>query len=192
MQRDRSRGTEGVPPTLEDPVDLALVSRLRERDPEALREVIAAHGGCVLATARRVLRDNHLAQEVCQETLLALWQRPDMFEAGRGSLRALLVRIARNKAIDVVRREESARRRADASVVHAHDLVAGSFDDALELRLDTKKALGALSAEQKQAVFLAYFAGLTYRDVARVLGLPEGTVKTRIRDGMTRMRLILA
>ena len=193
MPRDRARRLERSQVTLEEPsTDVALVARLGERDPDALREVIGAHGGSVLGVARRILRDNYLAQEVCQETLLALWQRPDMFEADRGSLRALLVRIARNKAIDVVRREESARRRAEASVVHANDLIEGSFDDALDLGLDTKKALEVLSAEQRQAVFLAYFAGLTYRDVARVLGLPEGTVKTRIRDGMTRMRLILA
>jgi RNA polymerase sigma-70 factor (ECF subfamily) len=172
--------------------DLELARRLLERDESALRRAIDIYGEAVYGMARRVLLDQALAEEVAQDTFLALWRRPGAFDASRGSLQAFLAGIARNKAIDAVRKEESARRSKDALIAAAEEPSANaSEDEYVEERHEMLAALRELSDVQREAIVLAYFGGRTYREVADELGIPEGTAKTRLRDGLTRLRQVL-
>lgn len=169
--------------------DAELAEKLLERDDEALRRAIGIYGGLVYGMARRVVAEPSLAEEVAQDTFLALWRRPGAFDPERGSLQAFLLGVARNKAIDLVRKEESVRRtRAQlmSEFQTAPDYV--SPHDEIDERQEVASALGQLSEVQREALVLAYFGGRTYREVATELGIPEGTAKTRLRDGLTRLR----
>lgn len=173
--------------------DVQLIERLLVRDESALREVIAAYGGVVHGMARRVIAEPALAEEVAQDTFLALWRRPGAFDPARGSLQSFLLGIARNKAVDLVRKEESLRRTRETlaremrMTEHSHDP-----GDEVEERQRVRGALASLTEVQREAVVLAYFGGRTYREVAEELEIPEGTAKTRLRDGLVRLRKALA
>jgi RNA polymerase sigma-70 factor, ECF subfamily len=173
-------------------LDDATIRRLLEGDEQALREVIAAYGGVVLGMARRIVVEPSLAEEVAQDTFVALWRRPGAFDPERGTLRTFLLGMARNKAVDLVRREVSRRRSAEAVLVEAErasESMGGNESiGEIENREDLRAALGGLSRAQREAIFLAYFGGRTYREVAEELDIPEGTVKTRIRDGLHKLR----
>ena len=178
------------------PQDVALVERISGRDEAALREVITAYGGAVHGMARRVVAEPSLAEEVAQDTFLALWRGPGAFEATRGSLQSFLMGVARNKAVDLVRLEESRRRARDAL---AAEVLTKSTEDPthepmaeIDSREGIKEALASLSSVQREAIVLAYFGGRTYREVAEELGIPEGTAKTRMRDGLATLRDLLA
>jgi RNA polymerase sigma-70 factor (ECF subfamily) len=175
------------------PGDVELAERLMARDESALRDVIAAFGTKVHGMARRVLTDPALAEEVTQDAFLALWRRPGAFDPERGSLLAFLLGVARNKAIDLVRREESLKRTRDALVAEVESQPAVS-DDAprIDEREELTRALRQLSPAHREAIVLAYYGGRTYREVATELAIPEGTAKTRLRDGLMKLRQLLA
>ncbi len=173
--------------------DAEVVQRLLVRDQDTLREVMAKHGGAVYGMARRVLGEPALAEEVAQDTFLALWRRPGAFDAERGSLQGFLLGIARNKAIDLVRREEGVRRTKEALVAEAEAATptAASRPEDLEdvdKRLDVLDAMKQLTPVQRESIVLAYFGGRTYKEVAAELSIPEGTAKTRLRDGLIKLR----
>lgn len=197
-QRHRS-GTVGAGgydvPFMDRAENAALAGRLLERDESALEEVIAAYGGVVFGIARRVIADAAMAEEVAQDAFLALWRRPGAFDPDRGSLQSFLIGIARNKAIDLVRREESRRRTKDALIAEAEALpavaAAPSASEGFGERQEMTAALQKLSPLQREAIVLAYFGGRTYREVAEELEIPEGTAKTRLRDGLIRLRDLL-
>jgi RNA polymerase sigma factor (sigma-70 family) len=174
--------------------DAVLAERLMARDEEALREVIESHGRMVHGMARRILSEPLLAEEVAQDTFLALWRRPGAFDPGRGGLLGFLLAVARNKAIDMVRREESRRRAAEALAFEAEigAPVVSDSGDRVEERDEVRAALQRLSPIQREAIVLAYFGGRTYREVASELGVPEGTAKTRLRDGLIRLRQLMS
>lgn len=175
------------------PVDAALAARLMARDESALREAIDLYGDIVFGMAKRVLVESTLAEEVAQDAFLALWRRPGAFDPERGSLKTFLAMMARNKAIDLVRREESVRRRTDALVSEMEVTPPQHrFDDALDERAELDAALARLSEVQREAITLAYFGGRTYREVASELGIAEGTAKTRLRDGLMKLKSALA
>lgn len=173
--------------------DVQLIERLLVRDESALREVIAEYGGVVHGMARRVLAEPTLAEEVAQDTFLALWRRPGAFDPARGSLQSFLLGIVRNKAIDLVRKEESLRRTRDA-LAREMPVTEDSYEQGAEVeeRHRVRSALVKLSEVQREAIVLAYFGGRTYREVATELGIPEGTAKTRLRDGLIRLRQALS
>ncbi|MDQ4095044.1 MAG: sigma-70 family RNA polymerase sigma factor [Actinomycetota bacterium] len=175
--------------------DAALAERLLRRDETALRDVIAAYGAVVHGMARRTVVDPALAEEVAQDTFLALWRRPGAFDAGRGTLQSFLVGVARNKGIDAVRREESRRRTRDSLIAEveatSNEAVGAEQMDEVDQRTEMVAALSELSPVQREAIVLAYFGGRTYREVAQELGIPEGTAKTRLRDGLTQLRELL-
>jgi RNA polymerase sigma-70 factor, ECF subfamily len=169
--------------------DVRLAQRLLERDEKALREAIDRYGRAVFGIARRVLAEASLAEEVAQDTFLALWRRPGAYDPARGSLQAFLLGVARNKAVDLVRREESLRRAREALTVEAESGDGASVDETgVEEREEVRAALAKLSPLQREAIVLAYFGGRTYREVAAELGIPEGTAKTRLRDGLMKLR----
>lgn len=144
-----------------------------------------------LRVARGVVRDPSIAEEVAQEVLTEMWLKADRFDPTRGSITGWVATLTRRRAVDRVRSEQAGRNRDDRvarrNQVRDVDVVA----DEVEVRLEhwqVRKALTELSDRQREAIELAYFGGHTYRDVARVLGIPEGTAKSRLRDGLLRLR----
>ena len=166
--------------------DADLATRIAGRDQDALAEVFQAYGGAVKSVAFRVIRDQALAEDVVQDTFVALWRSPEKFDPTRGSLRTFLLTIAHRRAVDIVRSEEArARREARPPDPDHFDLE----DEVWTRRLsaDVRSALVDLSTDERQAISLAYFEGLSYVQVAEHLGAPEGTVKSRIRSGMRKL-----
>jgi RNA polymerase sigma-70 factor, ECF subfamily len=176
--------------------DSEVAERLLARDEDTLRSVIREYGGAVYATAKRVISDPTLAEEVAQDSFVVLWRRPGAFDPERGTLIAFLLGITRNKAVDLVRKEESARRTTASLLAEAEatSRQAPANEEMVEAerRQDVKDALSRLSEVQREAIVLAYFGGRTYREVAEELAIPEGTAKTRLRDGLTRLRELMA
>lgn len=189
----KHRGEGDLVRPVEREADAALASRLMVREEQALTEAVQAYGGVVHGVARRVLSDLALAEEVAQDVFVALWRRPGAFDPERGSLKTFLATLARNKAVDRVRREESLRRTKEQLIAEAGS-AAGSheFSGAVENRVEMDDALSRISPLQREVIVLAYFGGRTYREVAAELGIPEGTAKTRMRDGLAKLHAALS
>jgi RNA polymerase sigma-70 factor (ECF subfamily) len=134
-----------------------------------------------------------LAEEVVQEVFVRLWDDPRRFDPARGSLRAYLLAQTHGRSVDLVRAESARRvretRDAERTAESGYDLEREVWD--LTLAEHVREALGDLAAGEREAIELAYFGGHTYREVARRLGEPEGTVKSRIRSGLSRLRASL-
>jgi RNA polymerase sigma-70 factor (ECF subfamily) len=173
--------------------DAQLATKLFDRDEGALRVVIDTYGGAVYGVARRIVAEPGLAEEVAQDVFLAIWRRPGAYDPDRGSLQGFLLGVARNKAIDLVRREESLKRTRTA-LESEFDTTAEEEPSGIgfEDREEVRGALAQLSPVQREAIVLAYFGGRTYREVAVELEIPEGTAKTRLRDGLIRLRELMA
>jgi RNA polymerase sigma-70 factor, ECF subfamily len=175
-----------VVPTAED-----LLVAVARGDQAAFAELYDQVSPQVLGVALRVLRDRSLAEEVLQEVMVEMWRKAARFDPTRGSASGWISTLAHRRAVDRVRSEQAGRDRDDRvsrrDGARAFDAVA----DEVQVRLDhwqVRQALSALTDRQREAVELAYFAGHTYRDVARVLDIPEGTAKSRLRDGLLRLR----
>jgi RNA polymerase sigma-70 factor, ECF subfamily len=169
--------------------DGALVTAVQQRSQPALAEAYRRHGGVVWALAKRVCRDEHLAEDVAQTVFVELWSRPERFDGARGSLRSWLLTQAHARAVDLVRSEEARRRRQDREAVQAEATV--ELDTSLyvqEMAEEVRKAVDTLPAAERDPILLAYFGGRTYREAAQMLGQPEGTVKSRIRAGLRSLR----
>jgi RNA polymerase sigma-70 factor (ECF subfamily) len=174
-----------------DPVLVVAIGRWRE---DALAETYRRHAGAVYGLARRVLGDPAIAEEVVQEIFLRLWNAPDKFDPGRGSLRSFLLAQAHGRAVDLLRSDTSRRQREERD---ARQTAEGGYDiehEVWDLALadQVKEVMATLPDEERKAIELAYFGGRTYREVAVALGAPEGTVKSRIRTGLRRMRVGLS
>ncbi|HSS12202.1 MAG TPA: sigma-70 family RNA polymerase sigma factor [Acidimicrobiales bacterium] len=189
-------GSEGpaLSESRKDVSDGALVVAIGRWQQQALAEVYRRHAGAVYGLASRILRDRALAEEVVQEVFLRLWARPENFDPERGRLRSFLLAQAHGRAVDLVRADVSRRRREEHS---AFDPAAGGVDvdadvwrEAVAGRVRT--ALSGLPENQRKALELAYFGGQTCREVATSLGEAEGTIKSRIRAGLRRMRAELS
>lgn len=179
---------------LRDASDAALVVSIGRYHEDALAEVYRRHAGAVFALARRLLADKALAEEVVQEVFLRLWNDPDRFDPDRGSLRSYLLAQCHGRSVDLIRSESSRRRREEKELTLAaeagYDLEHEVWDMAVADRV--KATLQTLPEGEREAILLAYFGGHTYREVADLLGTPEGTVKSRIRSGLKKMRGELA
>ncbi len=172
--------------------DVFLVAGLAERDERALRLLIGTHGPFVYGKALQILKDRSLAEEVAQDTLLALWEKPQRFDVSKGTLRSFLMGVARFKAIDRVRQEELIRSKQDLLSDAGPLLEAPPSDQGVGDALALQSAVAQLPLAKREVIFLAYYKGLTYREVAQVLDRSEGTVKTQIRDSLIRLRTALA
>jgi RNA polymerase sigma-70 factor, ECF subfamily len=174
--------------------DAALVVAIGRYEQAALAEAYRRHAGAVFGLARRLLDDRGQSEEIVQEIFLRLWNEPHRFDPERGSLRSFLLAGTHGRAVDVLRSETSRRRReerdARVTVTPRYDVDLEVSDLALAEAVRT--ALGTLADDERRAIQLAYFGGRTYREVAEALGQPEGTVKSRIRTGLRRMRAELA
>lgn len=160
----------------------ALLARLASGDKSALGELFDRHSGLVNGLALRILGDVADAEDVVQEVFLQVWRQADRYDAERGSPEAWLSTIARTRALDRLRRRIARREQSDATAP------APSHTPATESSLAVRTALSVLSADQRRAVELAYYAGLTQSEIAQTLGAPLGTIKTRIRSALIRLR----
>ncbi|MGW1997264.1 sigma-70 family RNA polymerase sigma factor [Embleya sp. NPDC001921] len=171
-----------------------LHDRLVQGDESALAEVYDCFVGLVHSVAMRVSGNRTAAEDIVQEVFVHLWERPYAFRPERGSLRGWLCLLAHRRAVDWVRAEQSRERRVEhacrtgdgAWVASAEDSVLAA-DEADRVR----SALARLPAVQREAIELAYYAEITYREVALRLGVPEGTVKSRMRVGLRQLATLM-
>jgi RNA polymerase sigma-70 factor (ECF subfamily) len=173
----------------DDPV-ATLLTRAGRGDQAAFGELYDVLSPLVYGVVLKVVRDPSQSEEVAQEVFVELWRLAARYEAGRGSVRSWAATVAHRRAIDRVRSEQASRDRMErdaTNVVREHDQVIAAVETNLD-QARVRRALGQLSTIQREAVELAYFGGHTYREVAVLLDVAEGTVKTRIRDGMIRLR----
>ncbi|HEX6934695.1 MAG TPA: ECF RNA polymerase sigma factor SigK [Streptosporangiaceae bacterium] len=168
---------------------VALLGRTAQGDHHAFEEVYDLLGATVYGTIRRVIRDPCLSEEVTQEVFIEIWRTAARFDPRRGSPLSWVATIAHRRAVDRVRAEERSAARARRAASHpvAYDVVAESAEHNLD-RERVRHCLKRLTDLQREAVTLAYYGGYTYREVATLLGVPPGTVNTRMRDGLIRLR----
>ncbi len=187
---DPSRTRREAAPAPDATDDDALVERLARAAGAALGALFDRYGRTAYALARRVLRDEHLAEDAVQEGYLAFWKQADRLSLARGSAEGLLLTIVHRRAVEAVRsrirRRESGDAIPDRVDLHAVDLL-----DAVVISMEADRvraALLALSPEQREAVELAYFAQLSHREIAERTGVPLGTVKSRMHHAIRALR----
>ncbi len=177
--------------------DDELMARLEHRDLAAFEALYDRYSDLVYSVALRVVADSHVAQDVTQDVFLRVWRRPEQFDVNRGKFVTWLMSVTRNKSIDERRSQGRRLRHESLPTTSEEEDVLPSGNDRDDPALATvlsderaavRKALEVLPAEQKLAIQLAYFGGLTQQEIANTLGQPLGTVKTRIRLGMQKMR----
>jgi RNA polymerase sigma-70 factor (ECF subfamily) len=174
-----------------DEADVALVRRMTTGDSGALDELFGRHGARVHGLLVRMLGSSGEAEEALQDVFLQAWTRAAAFRADKGSPRAWLMVIARSRALDRLRSGRSARRR-DEEAVQEQTLVAAPEAERelerTELGARMRGLLAELPPEQREAIEMAFFAGLTHSQCAERLGLPLGTLKSRILMGMKKLK----
>ncbi len=186
------RRTNGVVSTASftEADDVGLVIAIARYLPDALAEAYRRHAGAVFGLAQRMLWERGVAEEMVQEVFLRLWEHPERFDRSRGSLRSFLLMDTHARCVDRLRadarRREREERSARAARVADYDVSLEAWD--LSVGDQVREAMGTLSDGEREAIELAYFGGHTYRDVAQMLEQPEGTVKSRIRTGLMRLR----
>jgi len=172
--------------------DGQLVALVAEKDAGALEALYDRYGKVAYSLARRIVVDETLAQDVVQEVFLSIWRDAGRFDAARGTVSTYLLAMTHHRAVDVVRREENLRRRrtTDEALEFEPDPKPGVEDDveAAERRDQVRAALAQLPQAQREALALAYFGGYTQREVASLVGVPLGTVKTRMAAGMRKLK----
>jgi RNA polymerase sigma-70 factor (ECF subfamily) len=185
----RPRGLRSVP---SDGVDLAEMLKLSGRgDEAAFARLYDATSARAYGLAVRVVRDPSQAEEVAQEAFLEIWRTASRFDAGKGSAVSWVLTIVHRKAVDRVRSAQASTKRDttyhQGSQAVEHDSTAEAAHASMEARR-VRQAMDSLTEVQREALELAYFKGYTHTEVASMLDLPVGTAKTRIRDGLIRLR----
>lgn len=179
---------------LENASDAALVMSIARFSQDALAEAYRRHAGAVFGLAKRLLSDHARAEEIVQEVYVRLWNEPTRFDPERGTLRSFLLANAHGRSVDLIRSDVSRRRREEREAFQTaeagYDVAHEVWD--LALASHVRDAMHVLADGERAAIELAYFGGLTYREVAEQLGDAEGTVKSRIRSGLKKLRSELA
>jgi RNA polymerase sigma-70 factor (ECF subfamily) len=170
--------------------DAAVVVAIGRYQQAALAEAYRRHAGAVFGLAKRLLNDHARAEEIVQEVFLRLWNEPNRYDPERGTLRSFLLAHTHGRSVDQIRSDSARRAREERE---AREQADGGYDIAREvwdlaLAGHVREAMGALSESERAAIELAYFGGLTYQQVAAELDQPEGTVKSRIRAGLKKLR----
>ena len=165
-----------------------------DQDEVALEEVMRRHGPAVLRSATFAMRDASLAEDIVQTVFLGLWQTPGIFDPHRGSLRSFLLMQCHGKCVDVIRsRNACAAREAKAVALGTTFPVPIDREVILgDTTTEVRRALAVLTHAERDVIDLAFYGGHTYRVVAVMLGLPEGTVKARIRSALSRLHDFLS
>jgi RNA polymerase sigma-70 factor, ECF subfamily len=166
-----------------------LLPRVARGDDAAFATLYDQVAPRVYGLVLRVVRDPAMAEEVTQETLLEVWRTAARFDRGRGSALSWLLTIAHRRAVDRVRSEQAgtARMRKVATIETPYDEVLEQATARIE-RQQVRRCLDGLTGLQREAILLAYYRGYTYREVSEVLDTPLPTIKTRMRDGLIRLR----
>jgi RNA polymerase sigma-70 factor (ECF subfamily) len=166
--------------------DALLVSAIRSGDEAAMAELYDRYSGVVYSVALRVLGDTGAAEDILQEVFLQLWRNPEIFDADRGSLPGWLAVIARNRAIDSLRKRRPEDEITDVVVSVQPDMVRGvEWSRTLD---KIRVAMGSMPTPQRSALEMSFFEGLTHTEIAKKTGEPLGTIKTRIRAGLLALR----
>jgi RNA polymerase sigma-70 factor, ECF subfamily len=168
--------------------DRQLADRLRSGDDSALVEIFDRHAANVYGQARRITRSASIAEDVVQEVFSALWCRPDRYDPDRGSLRTFLGVLAHRRAVDAVRSSERRQAREDLFEVTGVPSEWRDLADSAAVAETVRVAIGRLPEEQRRAIELAFWHGMTHPEVAAALGIPEGTVKSRLRLAQAKLR----
>jgi RNA polymerase sigma-70 factor, ECF subfamily len=178
---------------LHDVSDAVLVIGVSRYQEEALAEAYRRHAGAVYGLARRLLVNAGMAEEVVQEVFLRLWNQPDRFDPERGSLRSYLLAQCHGRSVDLLRSETSRRNREERDSRRTAEAGYDLEREVLDLSVadGVRTAMEQLADGERRAIELAYLGGHTYREVATLLGEPEGTVKSRIRSGLKKLRVEL-
>lgn len=177
--------------------DGALLEQIKAANNEALDELYSRYGRLVFSVAISVIHDQGAAEEITLDTFTKVWQKADMFQAGRGSVRGWMTSMTRNRAIDVLRRQDtllSYQRKIWDLRSHESKSVERSPENMIvqqSRQEQVRRALQKLSEDQRDVLILAYFQGMTQSQIAHLRDMPLGTVKTRIRSAMQKLRQIL-
>ncbi|SDU79572.1 ECF RNA polymerase sigma factor SigK [Jiangella alkaliphila] len=190
MTEFRSTPARGTPRRTDDGLG-GLLRRSAAGDEEAFEELYERTAPAIYGVAHKVLRNHAHAEEVTHDVMLEIWRSSNRYRTDRGSAFSWVLTIAHRRAVDRVRQEQSATRRdlrdAELDSRRAYDDVVETTEAHHELE-QLQLCLGRLTPVQRECVRLAFYHGYTYRDVARMLDTPLGTVKTRLRDGLLRLR----
>lgn len=185
------------PESLQRLADEDLMTLVDAKDSEAFAVIYDRHGGAAYSLAHRIVGDAQMAEDVTQEAFLSIWRSNARFDSARGSVRAWVLGIVRNRAIDAVRRSARPAPKLDLdddAVLETQP--APQRTEAEAIRRETadrlRQALGLLPREQSQVIELAYFGGFSHSEIADMLGAPIGTVKGRMRLGLEKIRATLA
>jgi RNA polymerase sigma-70 factor (ECF subfamily) len=181
-------------PAMGDHPDRALLERIARGDVEALRRLYDDHARRAMAIAMRVLRNEPEAEDVVQETFLEIWRRADQFDMERGGAAAWVVTITRSRAIDRLRSTGTSSRAietASGTLIPSAELLPSEHAERRRDELRVAEAMGSLPPEQRQAIELAYFEGLSQSEIASRTGSPLGTVKMRVKLALGKMSRLL-
>ncbi len=184
-----------TPPNEEAETLEHLLGRVATGDEQAFGSLYDRTSSLVLGIVRRVVRDPAQSEEVAQEVMVDMWRTAQRFDPERGSAKAWIATIAHRRAVDLVRSVQASRDRSEVygrkdAATPEFDVVAEQVISASE-HADVRTALDVLTTIQREVIELAYYGSMTYRQVAEHLDTPLGTVKTRMRDGMVRLRQAL-
>lgn len=184
-------GDPAPPTTSPDEALVALMRRVAQGDEQAFAQLYDVLSPSVYGLVLRVLRDPAQSQEVAQEVMVELWRQATRFDPEKGSVKGYVLTMAHRRAVDRVRSAQASTDRelrvGQASQDREYDEVAEAVENRLEVQ-QVRRALRVLTELQREAVQLAYYGGYTHREVSELLGVPLGTVKTRLRDGLIRLR----
>jgi RNA polymerase sigma-70 factor (ECF subfamily) len=190
--RGAAQASDGEPAQVSPDAALAqLMRKVAHGDEQAFAQVYDALAPAVYGLVLRVLRDPAQSQEVAQEVMVDLWRQATRFDPDKGSVKGYVLTMAHRRAVDRVRSAQAATDRelrvGQASQDREFDEVAEAVENRLEVQ-QVRRALRVLTELQREAVQLAYYGGYTHREVSELLDVPLGTVKTRLRDGLIRLR----
>jgi RNA polymerase sigma-70 factor (ECF subfamily) len=175
--------------------DEELMQLVRQGETRAFEVIFDRHSGAAFSLAYRMCGRRAMAEDVLQEAFVSLWRSGARYDATRGSVRTWVLSVVRNRAIDAFRREDAKGGRDVGDEGAAERMPSPELTDTEVERRDEarqiRKALGELPPDQRQVIELAYFGGFSHSQIADLLALPSGTVKGRMRLGLTKMRLVL-
>ena len=180
-----------APSVSEDELLIELITQTARGDEDAYAQMYDILSGRVYGMVLRVLRDPSQSEEVTQEVLVEVWRQASRYSSDRGSVRGWVLTVAHRRAVDRVRSAQAATAREDkvgrSAAVREFDEVVEEVEHRMEAE-QVRRALDVLTELQREAVQLAYYGGYTHREVSELLDVPLGTIKTRLRDGLIRLR----